>query len=491
MVTFKLLAPIATSLAATLTAAAALSGVAAAAPVDDLIEDVTGGRELLVRPGLCPGPDCPEIAPQAQGLRVVYLAFDGVTLTRSQDNDSATITTASSDGLSAIVNSATEVIPPFDPDDLSWDGGLSRSQIIAQVVDELYEIHAPYNVEFVTTRPTSGTYSMVVFGGTCQSVVGQSNCAGIALLDCDDWMPANITFVFPYGIALGDLATTASQEAAHAFGLGHTDNEDDVMYPYIIPNQYPRDFLQGNVPDDSSCPYDNPIQYQDSDEMMLDTIGPRGQDTTGPSVEITSPTAGATVSAGDPVTATATDAGGVDRTEFQVDGTTIATDTSAPYTFTLPDDLAAGDHLLTVRAYDQADNSSYDRISVYVATGEEMDCDEDSDCAEGEECNGNLCVPDNGLAGDLGDNCASNEDCQSNQCGMGGSGNHCTQPCDEENACPGGFECITGDLCWPSDGDGGGDGGLCAVSRKQGLGGALASLALIAMAMMIGSRRRR
>ncbi|NVI99728.1 M20/M25/M40 family metallo-hydrolase [Myxococcus sp. AM009] len=76
-------------------------------------------------------------------------------------------------------------------------------------------------------------------------------------------------------------------------------------------------------------------------------------DETPPEVAITAPAAGSTVSGVTTVTASATDASGVNRVEFFVDGELKATDTTAPYAFDW--DTAAvpnGSHAVTARAVD-------------------------------------------------------------------------------------------------------------------------------------------
>src|SRR5207245_2284110 len=82
-----------------------------------------------------------------------------------------------------------------------------------------------------------------------------------------------------------------------------------------------------------------------------------GSDTTPPSVSITSPANGSTVSGKISVTASATDNVGVTKVEFYVDGTLLATDTSSPWTFSWDTSLAvAGNHTLSVKAYDAQGN---------------------------------------------------------------------------------------------------------------------------------------
>ena len=83
-------------------------------------------------------------------------------------------------------------------------------------------------------------------------------------------------------------------------------------------------------------------------------------DTTPPTVSITSPTNGATVSAIVPVNANATDNGSVAGVQFKVDGTNLgAEDTSAPYSISWDTFTAAnGPHSLTALARDAAGNTT-------------------------------------------------------------------------------------------------------------------------------------
>ncbi len=205
-------------------------------------------------------------ASAAQGLRTVYLNFDGVTLNRSTTVDDATV------NVSSIVNSATEVIPAMTTSGLIDVGGLSRQQVIDRVLADLEAIFEPYHVDFVTSRPVSAPYPMIVFGGDSLTVTGSAGLSGIALSDCDDTMPSNIIFVFPSGLRVGDLAEIAAEESAHAFGLGHTIDTSDIMFP-VIQVAIPTAFGSGTIPDGSGCPPS--ATSQDSHATLLSIIGGR------------------------------------------------------------------------------------------------------------------------------------------------------------------------------------------------------------------------
>jgi len=88
-----------------------------------------------------------------------------------------------------------------------------------------------------------------------------------------------------------------------------------------------------------------------------DNCSGSGGDPTPPTVSITSPANGATVSGTVNITADASDNVGVIRVEFLVDGGLVGTDTTSPYSY--PWDSASvnnGSHSLVAKAYDAATN---------------------------------------------------------------------------------------------------------------------------------------
>jgi len=89
--------------------------------------------------------------------------------------------------------------------------------------------------------------------------------------------------------------------------------------------------------------------------------GGGGGDTTAPTVNVTAPANGATVSGAVTLTASASDAVGVSRVEFFVDGALVGTDTSSPYSYAWGSTAVAnGSHSLMARAYDAAGNVGTD-----------------------------------------------------------------------------------------------------------------------------------
>ncbi|HEU4734045.1 MAG TPA: PHB depolymerase family esterase [Kofleriaceae bacterium] len=85
--------------------------------------------------------------------------------------------------------------------------------------------------------------------------------------------------------------------------------------------------------------------------------GGGGGDTTAPTVSITAPAAGATVSGAVAVSATASDDTGLTRVDVLVDGALAGSDTTAPYSVTVDTTrLGNGSHAISARAFDAANN---------------------------------------------------------------------------------------------------------------------------------------
>jgi hypothetical protein len=101
----------------------------------------------------------------------------------------------------------------------------------------------------------------------------------------------------------------------------------------------------------------DPGTFSDRDDLVF-AIGTGSPDTTPPTASVTAPASGATVRGTIAVTASASDDRGVSQVALLVDGAAVATDLTAPYSFTLDTTtLTAGGHTLQARASDAAGNT--------------------------------------------------------------------------------------------------------------------------------------
>jgi len=130
----------------------------------------------------------------------------------------------------------TPAYPAFD-----WthvDAGADRDAVVQEVAQAVDQAFGPYNVLVSTVRPSAPGYTMVMIGGEPAVFQFPPQVAGVALLDCDNRESGNIAFAFSDNLdGVHALWVTIAQEAAHAFGLEHTDNDRDVMYPRSTPSQ--------------------------------------------------------------------------------------------------------------------------------------------------------------------------------------------------------------------------------------------------------------
>lgn len=93
-------------------------------------------------------------------------------------------------------------------------------------------------------------------------------------------------------------------------------------------------------------------------------------DTTPPTVQLTSPPDGATVSGNVTLAATASDNAGVARVEFLVDGAQVGSDSAAPYELTWSSaTIQDGPHTVTARAVDTAGNTATSARSITTSNG--------------------------------------------------------------------------------------------------------------------------
>lgn len=94
-------------------------------------------------------------------------------------------------------------------------------------------------------------------------------------------------------------------------------------------------------------------------------------DVDAPTVDITTPAGGTSVSNTVNITAAATDNVGVSKVEFFVNGTLKSTDTAAPYAYSWDSKTVAnGTVSLMAKSYDVAGNSNSDTVQVQVANGD-------------------------------------------------------------------------------------------------------------------------
>ena len=351
-----------------------------------------------------------------------------------------------------------------------------------------------FNVEVTNVEPPAATpyIEAVVTGGASLEIGLPNSILGIAPASCDVLEPA-VVWIFGafYDNDVQATCETAAQEIAHAYGLDHEMLcEDPMTYKSgCHPKTFQDRESQCGACDGAGCGDPGPRSCmcgqstQNSVQTLISRLGPG--EIIAPTVTITGPGDGTSLTGSFTVTADAQDNYIIAKTELVVDGTVLTSDEAAPYEMIVPKTTPPGSHTIVVNAYDA--NANKGSATITVTT--EAECTSDDMCpGEGQHCNEWYC------AGELGSECDAHEDCVAGTlCGFEGTEGRCTQSCSSsDNTCPGGFECLTGvggtGKCWPSDG-GGGCG--CVVGGRTGLGLGGLLFAAGVLAALVGRRRQR
>lgn len=129
----------------------------------------------------CPAPT----TPLSTGTHTLFLSFEGVTITLGDCDDALT-------NCSSLVTESSTAIPAFT--------NAARATTIAAMVTEAL---APFSVNVVTTRPTTGTYRMVSIGGDSSHVVMVDGLVAVKPV-CDATKTSGIAFVLEEDDELAD-----------------------------------------------------------------------------------------------------------------------------------------------------------------------------------------------------------------------------------------------------------------------------------------------
>jgi hypothetical protein len=141
---------------------------------------------------------------------VVYINFDGPTLTHGFDDARANVT--------ELADLAIELEP--------FGGSNSHKSEIVRRVEELYE---DFDVCVTDTRPATGDYTMAVVTPTNPFAGGYHGIAG--QVDCLNANPNNIIFAFGSWQSPGTtvIGTVVAKGLGHSYGLHTSAAASDVM----------------------------------------------------------------------------------------------------------------------------------------------------------------------------------------------------------------------------------------------------------------------
>lgn len=178
------------------------------------LEDRAGGGSDGSPPPPIDGPigSEPDAPPVCANGRVVYLNFDGVTLTSAAASD-ATQNRAS------WMTIAQGTAPPYKA------GVTNRNQLINAVTDGVRTQLSSFPVTVVTQRPAAGPYVMIVLGGTATQV-GSRYGGAVNTLDCGDARKSDLAWISD-GVSPTQRVVNFAVGAV-GFGLGLTATTDPL-----------------------------------------------------------------------------------------------------------------------------------------------------------------------------------------------------------------------------------------------------------------------
>ncbi|MDB4956736.1 MAG: hypothetical protein JWO36_4305 [Myxococcales bacterium] len=165
-----------------------------------------------------------DAAPACATGRVLYLNFDGATLTKATTSD-ATQNHASWMGVTQPITTAT--MPGY------LANNANRAQLIVDVTNAVKAGLAAYpSISIVTTRPAAGPYVMIGFGGTEAMVAIQYRFA-VQKLDCGDTNKNDLGWVFDDAGGTQKAANDAIGAVGFGMGLTGTTTTTDCMCGWL------------------------------------------------------------------------------------------------------------------------------------------------------------------------------------------------------------------------------------------------------------------
>lgn len=214
--------------------------------------------------GVVPGDGSSGGATCSNG-RVVYLHFEGLTLTRVPIGQ----TDAALDQADWLDISSANV-PAFK------ENSAMRAGEIQQITDALRRSLGQFPISVVTQRPSAGPYHMVVFGGNSLSLGNTGGAGALAAYDCGNKVSNSVVWI-------GELFSP--QESADyavgglGLGLGLTGTTDtaDCMCGWgntCQPSSTGACTLAASINNDGGCNNDIPQQQNEIDAFRREFCQP-------------------------------------------------------------------------------------------------------------------------------------------------------------------------------------------------------------------------
>lgn len=414
---------------------------------------VIGGDQVIL-------PSCPKKKPPGEALgqngrHVLFVNYEGADL-RVGDNSMENLGIRDP----GFKNQGIVELDGFDP------GNAKRDEAITKIHQQVQKWYADFDIDVVLSRPLTGDYQMTLVGGDKSDIGLGGSIVGISPGDCKNNNETNLNFAFSRSLRENpdQVAVTIAHEAGHAYGLGHVQNNKDIMYPSV---SVVDGFLGGKVADAGPCGA-MPGDYQDSKKVLLENLGARQGEAPGkatpPTIKLLSPQEGESVGKDVTLAVQAQAERSIDHISLTLSrveggkarGAHPVAELRPPQSVAQVRLSSAGSYQLTATAYDRVGNISVSSVRFVAAT---PTCALPNDCAPGQKCQNNTCVtpplpaPTPTGMGDenlrrIGQACEKSAECKEGICAITTVGQICTHYCTPDRLCAGGLECVDG-TCLP------------------------------------------
>jgi hypothetical protein len=254
---------------------------------------------------------------------------------------------ASVSGTASVTASATDNV------------GVTKVEFYVNGVLQATDTATPYLYSWNTSGLAAGTYTLMAKAYDAAGNVGQSSNVTVTVIK--DTTAPTVSLTAPTGGSTVSGAVAITSSASDNVGVTKVEfYENGVLLNATNVAPYSYNWNTTTVANGSytlsAKAYDAAGNVGQSANVSV-TVSNAVADTTAPTVSISAPANGASVSGTVSVTASASDNVGVTKVEFYVNGALQATDTASPYTFSW--NTAAvpnGSYTLTAKAYDAAGN---------------------------------------------------------------------------------------------------------------------------------------
>jgi hypothetical protein len=237
---------------------------------------------------------------------------------------------------------------------------------------------APYAGSWDTTSAANGAHAIVAQAWDAAGNVGTSATVTVAVQNGTpgDTTPPTVSIVSPASGATVSGNVAVSAQASDNVGVTRVElYADGALIGTSTASPYAATWSTAAVANGGHSllakAYDAAGNVGTSAAVSVTVSNSGPPDTTPPTVSLTSPASGATLSGAVSITASATDNVGVARVEFYVDGALLGTSTAAPYSASWSTTSATNAaHTLLAKAWDAAGNvGTSQAVTVTVSNG--------------------------------------------------------------------------------------------------------------------------